>query len=243
MPACTAIWRPLGGAHRCGAVRCSNDLTRETLQVTLHLASVHSAGMTERVLVLPRGSVPGGCDFSGVRPADDLAAMRRAVRLHGRYLGRPTAEENPDFKQLIPYVVVRDGASVFLMERTDAGGDARLHGKASIGVGGHLNPVDEGADPLLAGLRREWAEELLADWEPDFRLVGLLNDDSNPVGAVHLGVVFTVGADGRPVEVREREKLHGRFVEIAEVLAAWDRLETWSQLVAGALLGASRVAS
>ena len=209
----------------------------------MHLASVHSAGMTERVLVLPRDSVPGGLDFSGVRPADDLAAMRRAVRLHGRYLGRPTAEENPDFKQLIPYVVLRDGASVFLMERTDAGGDARLHGKASIGVGGHLNPVDDGTDPLLAGLRREWAEELLADWEPYFRLVGLLNDDSNPVGAVHLGVVFTVGADGRPVEVREREKLRGRFVEIAEVLAAWDRLETWSQLVAGALLGASRVVS
>jgi predicted NUDIX family phosphoesterase len=199
--------------------------------------------MTERVLVLPRESVPGGCDFSGVRPADDLAALRRAVRLHGRYLGRPAAEENPDFKQLIPYVVLRDGGSVFLMERTDAGGDARLHGKASIGVGGHLNPVDEGADPLLAGLRREWAEELLADWEPDFRLVGLLNDDSNPVGAVHLGVVFTVGAAGRRVEVREHEKLRGRFVEVPEVLSAWDRLETWSQLVAGALLDASRVVS
>jgi predicted NUDIX family phosphoesterase len=192
--------------------------------------------MTERVLVLPRGSVPGGCDFSGVRQADDLAALRQAVRLYGRYLGRPTAEQNRDFKQLIPYVVLRDGASVFLMERTNAGGDARLHGKASIGVGGHLNPVDDGADPLLAGLRREWAEELLADWEPDFRLVGLLNDDSNPVGAVHLGVVFTVGAAGRPVEVREQEKLRGRFVEIPVVLAAWDRLETWSQLVAGALL-------
>ena len=175
-------------------VNLDPERTGETLQVTLHLASVHSAGMTERVLVLPRDSVPGGLDFSGVRPADDLAAMRRAVRLHGRYLGRPTAEENPDFKQLIPYVVLRDGASVFLMERTDAGGDARLHGKASIGVGGHLNPVDDGTDPLLAGLRREWAEELLADWEPYFRLVGLLNDDSNPVGAVHLGVVFTVGA-------------------------------------------------
>ncbi len=192
--------------------------------------------MTERVLVLPRGSVPGGCDFTGVRQADDLAALRRAVQMHGRYLERPTAEENPAFKQLIPYVVVRDGGSVFLMERTDAGGDARLHGKASIGVGGHLNPVDEGADPLLAGLRREWAEELLAEWEPHFRLVGLLNDDSNPVGAVHLGVVFTVGADGRPVEVREHEKLRGRFVDMAEVHTAWDRLETWSQLVAEALL-------
>jgi predicted NUDIX family phosphoesterase len=212
------------------------DHIERTLQATLQPASVDSPWMTERVFVLPRESVPGGCEFSGVRQADDLAALRQAVQLHGRYLPRPAAEENPAFKQLVPYVVVHDGASVFLMERTDAGGDARLHGKASIGVGGHLNPVDEGADPLLAGLRREWIEELVADWEPEFNLVGLLNDDSNPVGAVHLGVVFTVAADGRGVEVRERDKLRGRFVPTAEVFAAWDRLETWSQLVAAALL-------
>jgi predicted NUDIX family phosphoesterase len=123
------------------------------------------------------------------------------------------------------------------MERTDAGGDARLHRKASIGVGGHLNPVDEGQDPLQVGLRREWAEELDAAWEPDFRLVGMLNDDSNPVGSVHLGVVFTVEAAGRPVKVREVDKLTGHMAPAAEVADAWDRLETWSRLVAQELLG------
>jgi predicted NUDIX family phosphoesterase len=87
----------------------------------------------------------------------------------------------------------------------------------------------------MAGLRREWDEELDTDWEPAFQLVGLLNDDSNPVGAVHLGVVFTVEADGRPVEVREREKLTGAFVEPDAVAASWDQLETWSRLVAEAL--------
>lgn len=191
----------------------------------------------ERVLVLPRSRVPGGCTFRGVRHAGDeaLERLRRAVRDHGRYLDRPTAEEDPGHKQLIPYVVVRDGGRVFLMQRTDAGGDARLHGKASIGVGGHLNPVDDGEDQLMAGLRREWAEELEADWAPDFRLVGLLNDDTNPVGAVHLGVVFEVQAAGRLVAVREREKLVGAFVEPDAVAEAWDRLETWSQLVAEAL--------
>ncbi|MFN2419687.1 MAG: hypothetical protein ABR593_12350, partial [Candidatus Limnocylindria bacterium] len=105
----------------------------------------------------------------------------------------------------------------------------------SIGVGGHLNPVDEGEDALLAGLRREWDEELEVGWEPEFRLVGLLNDDSNPVGAVHLGVVFVVEAAGRPVAVREHGKLVGDFVDAAAVVEAWDRLETWSQLVASGL--------
>ena len=193
--------------------------------------------MTEHVLVLPRERIPGGSHFHGLRPADGskLRALRAAVAAHGRYLERPVAEDDPDHKQLIPYVVVRDGARVFLMERTDAGGDRRLHGKASIGVGGHLNPVDESEDALMAGLRREWDEELVAGWAPEFRLVGLLNDDTNPVGAVHLGVVFEVEAAGRPVEVREREKLSGRFADPHDVRAAWDRLETWSQLVAEAL--------
>lgn len=193
--------------------------------------------MTERVLVLPRDRVPGGCAFHGIRRADAAALdeLRAAVAAHGMYLDRPVAEEDPTHKQLIPYVVVRDADDVFLMRRTDAGGDARLHGRASIGVGGHLNPVDEGEDALMAGLRREWSEELETDWDPEFRLVGLLNDDSNPVGAVHLGVVFTVEATGRGVQVRERDKLSGAFAGSAELAGSWDRLETWSQLVAEAL--------
>jgi len=193
--------------------------------------------MTERVLVLPRADVPGGCDFNGVRAAQHglLAKLRSAVSAHGRYFDRPAAEEDPTYKQLIPYVVVRDGERVFLMHRTDAGGDPRLHGKASIGVGGHLNPVDEGDDALMSGLRREWVEELEADWEPEFELIGLLNDDSNPVGSVHLGVVFSVQAHGRNVDVREHDKLIGGFAGTDELAASWPRLETWSQLVADAL--------
>lgn len=189
------------------------------------------------MLVLPRDRVPGGCEFTGVRAADEaaLADLRAAVRAHGTFMDRPLAEESPAYKQLIPYVVVRDGARTFLMERTDAGGDPRLHRKASIGVGGHLNPVDDGADPLTAGVRREWSEELVTDWEPEFRLVGLLNDDSNPVGSVHLGVVFVVEADGRPIAVRERDKLTAAMADADELRAAGERMETWSRLVASHL--------
>jgi predicted NUDIX family phosphoesterase len=193
--------------------------------------------MSERVLVLPRNRVPGGCDFTGVRQATDadVAELQAAIAEHGRYLDRPEAEADSSMKQLIPYVVVRDGTDVFLMRRTNAGGDARLHGRASIGVGGHLNPVDDGDDPLMTGLDREWAEELDADFEPTFELRGFLNDDTNDVGAVHLGVVFEVQAAGRPVEVREHEKLSGSFVAPTELSEAYDQLETWSRLVVDAL--------
>jgi predicted NUDIX family phosphoesterase len=200
----------------------------------------------EQVLVLPRTDVPGGCDFLGVRAATaaEVDDLRAAIDRHGRWMDRPLAEAAPSLKQVIPYVVVRDRSSaperVFLMERTNAGGDPRLHHKATIGVGGHINPVDVGeatAGLLDAGLRREWGEELDAAWDPEFTLVGYLNDDRNAVGSVHLGVVFSVDAEGRAVSVREADKLSGRFAPVAEVQAAWDRLETWSQLVVASVWG------
>ncbi|MGH2488879.1 MAG: NUDIX domain-containing protein, partial [Candidatus Limnocylindria bacterium] len=175
--------------------------------------------------------------FTGLRPLanGELEALQAKAAAVGVWMDRDAAEGDPRHKQLIPYVVVRDAERVFLMERTDAGADARLHRRATIGVGGHLNPVDDGPDPLGSGLRREWREELEANWEPEFTPIGLLNDDRNPVGSVHLGIVFEVQAAGRPIGVRERHKLSGRMASVAEVGSAWDRLETWSQLLADAL--------
>jgi predicted NUDIX family phosphoesterase len=145
-------------------------------------------------------------------------------------------EQDPTHKQIIPYLVLRDGDSYFLMRRTRAGADQRLHDRWSIGVGGHMNPGDDG---LLGGLRREWREELDADFEPAFEPLALLNDDTTEVGAVHLGVVFVADAAGRPVRVREHDKLTGAFATPSAVAAVADDLETWSRLVFEALEAAA----
>lgn len=192
-----------------------------------------SSRSPELVLGLPRSSVPGGLGWRGVR-AERLAEVLAAFDTHGEYRVRAEVEDDRSFQQLIPYVVVVDGDRVFLMRRLRAGGDTRLHERHSIGVGGHIGPHDGG---LEGGLVREWTEELVADWEPDFRMVGLLNDDTDPVGAVHLGVVYTVEAAGRPVAVRETHKLEGRWATLSEVDALGDRLETWSRLVLDHILG------
>jgi predicted NUDIX family phosphoesterase len=187
----------------------------------------------ERVFVVPRDAVIDQAGWYGLR-TDGLDEFVAALERDGRYEPRDRMEEDPGFKQVIPYLVLRDGERYFLMQRTTAGRDARLHGRYSIGVGGHLNPGDGG---LLGGLRREWDEELVADFVPDFRLVALLNDDTTEVGAVHLGAVYVADAAGRPVAIREIDKLSGSFVEAADVEVVADRLETWSRLVFEALAG------
>lgn len=181
----------------------------------------------ELVLVVPRASVVAGDGWRGVT-SERLDETLATIRGEGRFEPRATMERDPLFKQVIPYLVLRDGRRYFLMRRTRAGGDERLHELYSIGVGGHLNPGDRGVE---GGLLREWREEIAADFVPEFREVGLLNDDETDVGRVHLGVVYVADARGRPAAVRELDKLSGGFADPADIEAVRDRLETWSSLV------------
>jgi len=181
----------------------------------------------ELVLVVPRSSIMPDPGWHGIT-TERLDQFESIVRRDGRFLPRPAMEVDRQWKQVIPYLVLRDADRYFLMRRTKAGGDARLHDRYSIGVGGHLNPGDI---DLAGGLRREWREELVSDFEPDFRLVGLLNDDTTEVGSVHVGAVYIADAAGRPVSIRETEKLSGSFVGPEEVAREVDRMETWSVLV------------
>lgn len=189
----------------------------------------------ELVLGLPTGRIMGSSSWRGVLHGD-VAPYLDLIAAEGMYRPRGDVEDDPGWKQIIPYVLLRDRGSIFLMRRTRAGADARLHERWSVGIGGHVNPDDGG---VQGGLLREWAEELNADWQPDLRLVGLLNDDSDPVGRVHLGVVFSADAGGREVGVRESDKLSGAFVAPVAVLRVYERLETWSSLLYDYVTGRS----
>jgi predicted NUDIX family phosphoesterase len=166
---------------------------------------------------------------------DDVSSILARATTAGRYVPRHLAETDRSLKQIIPYLVLRDGARLFLMKRTRAGGDVRLHDHYTLGVGGHLNPGDGG---IVGGLEREWSEELDADFVPDFEFLGLLNDDTVDVGVHHLGVVYVADAAGRRVGVRETHKLSGSFEELDAVRAVYERMETWSQLALDAIEGA-----
>jgi predicted NUDIX family phosphoesterase len=184
----------------------------------------------EFVYAVPRDVLMGDTTWRGVRKADLAGILGRLGR--GSFHPRPAAESDATLKQIIPYLVLRDGDRIFLMKRTRAGGDARLHDLYSVGVGGHMNPGDES---ILGCLEREWHEELIADFVPKFEFFGLLNDDEVEVGRHHLGLVYLADAAGRPVSVRETNKLSGSFESAAAVRSAYERMETWSQLVLDAL--------
>jgi len=187
----------------------------------------------ELVLVIPRASIMADPGWRGLR-TDGLDDFEALVARDAEFRQRAAVELDRAWKQVIPYLVLRDGPRYFLMQRTRAGGDARLHDRWTIGVGGHLNPGD---GDLAGGLRREWREEVRAGFEPEFELIGLLNDDTTDVGSVHVGAVYVADAAGRPVAIRETDKLAGAFAGPAEVARVFDRMESWSALVFEHLAG------
>ena len=184
----------------------------------------------ENVLVIKTESLGGVTAKNGLITGreDEVLAL---IASEGFFLARPVAEESPEYKQIIPYVAVVRGDEVFATRRLNKGGESRLHGLMSLGVGGHINEIDrDHGEWLMNCLRREIEEEIdIADFGT-LTLRGLINDDSNAVGSVHLGFFFTLTTGG-DVFVRETEKLEGGFVPIPSLRDELSGMETWSQII------------
>ena len=172
----------------------------------------------------------------------DRQALTDTIRRGGYFVERAWAESNPRVKQIIPYSVLVREEEVYLLRRTRAGGEARLHEKLSIGVGGHVNPIDAPlvekdsgprGDPLPAATHREISEELILEETYHVQSVGILNDDTNPVGAVHLGWVQVINVSGS-VDIRETDQLEGRWITrsaLSQLESSGANFETWSSLL------------
>lgn len=190
----------------------------------------------EQVLVVTRQLFEKVGAFEGIRTKglDDAVARLLDADSHF-FIDREGAEDDPSHKQLIPYCVFRCGERILHYTRGKAGGESRLHAKISVGVGGHVNPVDmeggkTGAGTYHAAVTREIEEELELPANHQHRIIALLNDDSNPVGQVHLGIVHLVELDSDAVSSREDALLDLGFSSLAELNGPlFERLETWSQ--------------
>jgi len=193
-------------------------------------------GMPEDVLVVPRAALFPAGGFHGFA-REGLPAYLEAIARHAFFAPRAQVEEDPSLKQVIPYTVLRHRDRIYLVARTRAGAEVRLREKLSIGLGGHITPDDtvDATDPVAAGMERELTEEveLPAGWRA--RPVGVLNDDVEPVGRVHFGVVYIADLPSAAVRVREVRKLSGAFATPQEIRAAYPRLESWSQFIVDGL--------
>ncbi len=151
------------------------------------------------------------------------------------FMPRAQAETNPDFKQVIPYVVITDGKSILHYVRGKKAGEQRLVAKGSIGIGGHINDEDHtlfafGMQAFQDAVKREACEELSIQGEFNARPVGLINDDSTEVGRVHFGIVHVLFCTPEQVKRKEQVITQMEFIPIEELKAKREQMETWSQL-------------
>ncbi|MCZ6596934.1 MAG: phosphoesterase [Planctomycetota bacterium] len=178
----------------------------------------------------PQGLVPFGSPGGPTRKAFEAVVVD-----HGFFVEREYAERTPSLKQVIPYTVVNLAGEVLLMRRLKTGGEGRLHDKLSIGVGGHINPEDaDGPASLIeAGTAREIDEEIVTEGRHVLSSFGLINDDSNPVGAVHVGLAQVLTVEGS-VRIKEENVLEGKLIppgQLASLLEQGRNFETWSSIL------------
>ena len=191
----------------------------------------------EQVLVFERKIFEQAGSFNGLK--FDIAPFLRKLFAPGvlSFMPRSKAETDPSYKQLIPYVIMACDGKYLNYVRGKRAGETRLVEKRSIGIGGHINPVDD--MPLfdtdfrqtyLTAVEREVEEEITVEANYTDRVVALLNDDSNEVGQVHLGIVHYWTLESEKVTKKEQMITQMTFMTPDELNEVKDTMETWSSL-------------
>lgn len=189
----------------------------------------------ENILVVSRTLFEELGAFEGLSLDPDRYLPSLLDPANNYFLARDDAEEDPSHKQIIPYAIFKHGDRFLHYVRGGGSGEKRLAAKGSIGIGGHINQEDFDAqahldkDTYTIGVEREIDEELNIEGSHTQRIVALINDESNPVGQVHLGVVHLFELETDRVTSNEDNITELEFFTIEELQARRDRLETWSQ--------------
>ncbi|MGN5882259.1 MULTISPECIES: NUDIX domain-containing protein [Staphylococcus] len=197
----------------------------------------------EKIIVVPRDIVFNHEKnaFNGFLPQNDPTGEAIFETLDKYEVKRRgDMEEDPAYKQLISYCLLEnEKGETLVYERLSGGGEDRLHGQSSIGVGGHMNDVMDAQtinEVLRVNAQRELEEEvgLSTSKTQNMEYIGFINDDTNEVGEVHLGIVFKIRVDSENVEAKETDTLKIKWVNQGRI-EDYDDFETWSALILKAL--------
>jgi predicted NUDIX family phosphoesterase len=190
--------------------------------------------MSEEVLIIPNNLLqPHIQEGSGRLITEEKEWVFDKILNNQMFMVRNDAEYNFDHKQVIPYVVIRNGNNYLLLQRLSKQTEKRLHNKYSLGIGGHINPASSIQEDniILNGLYRELNEEVAVGDASGLHFVGIINDERNDVSRVHLGLLYVLDVLSSEYRVLETEKMTATWVSEQELEKHYDALETWSQIV------------
>lgn len=189
--------------------------------------------LDENILVVQRQHIfPEGA-FNGLKRVD-FELYLELINTHKQFLPRSSMEMDVSYKQIIPYLVFTHNNRYFLMQRHAQASEARLQSKFSLGIGGHIRQKDMQNDDIYAWAKREFCEEVTYSGSLQVEPIGILNDDSNDVGKVHIGFVFLLRGDSADISVKS-ELASGTLVTLEECDFFKSNMESWSQIVHGYL--------
>lgn len=185
----------------------------------------------ESILVVKRNYLFLKGSWQGFKPLDSFEEYTAIIQEKHEFLPRSLMETDPTYKQIIPYLIFKHNDRYFLMQRQVKASETRLQGKFTLGIGGHIRQEDmQGSTSIVDWAQREFHEEVDYKGKLTIRPLGIINDDSNEVGKVHVGFVFLLLGDSDQIQVKS-ELANGFLVPLDECFAHQDRMETWSQLV------------
>lgn len=183
----------------------------------------------ELILVVKRTDLFPNEAFQGLHDVDFQKIMY-TVQEKKQFLPRSTMETDPTYKQIIPYLVYTHKNNYFLMQRHAKASETRLHSKFSFGIGGHIRQEDMQTDSIFDWARREFHEEVDYEGNLEFNTLGLLNDDSNEVGKVHIGLVLLLIGDTNEIRIKS-ELQSGTLISLNDAAVHYENMESWSQIV------------
>lgn len=183
----------------------------------------------EHILVVKRSDLFYDESWHGIRQTDLAEYIDRIKKLHS-FQPRSLMEVDPTYKQVIPYIVFTHDNRYFLMQRKSTASEQRLRNKMSLGIGGHMRIEDMQSGDIVGWATREFEEEVTYSGTFDVHMLGLLNDDSNEVGRVHVGLVMLFQGSNSAISVKSELK-SGRLVSLDECEEHYSSLESWSQMV------------
>ena len=189
----------------------------------------------ESVLVIKRELFDEIGTFQGISTEINKYLPVFLNPINNFFIHRELAEDDPTHKQIIPYAIFKHGDKFLKYLRGKKSGEQRLASKSSIGIGGHINQDDFNSsslekDTYLTGIEREINEELIINCDYNNLPIALINDDSNDVGQVHLGVVHLFDLESDQVEAGEANIENLEFLSSDDLLREKDNLESWSQI-------------